>query len=48
MVRHPRKGQNLLMAGADLLKAPTGTAVAQWSEAGQGILDAKEGKGMWV
>ncbi len=27
---------------------PTGTAVAQRSEAGQGILGAKEGKGMWV
>ncbi len=26
----------------------TGTAVAQRSEAGQGILGAKEGKGMWV
>jgi hypothetical protein len=32
------------MAGADLLDAPTGTAVAQRSEAGQGILGAKEGK----
>jgi hypothetical protein len=48
MVRHPSTGQNLLMAGADLLDAPTGTAVAQRSEAGQGILGAKEGKGMWV
>ena len=48
MVRHPSTGQNLLMAGADLLKAPTGTAVAQLSEAGLGILGAKEGKGMWV
>jgi hypothetical protein len=27
---------------------PTGTAVAQRSETGQGILGAKEGKGMWV
>ena len=36
------------MAGADLLEAPTGTAVAQRSEAGQGILGVKEGKGMWV
>ena len=36
------------MAGADLLDAPTGTAVAQRSETGQGILGAKEGKGMWV
>ena len=36
------------MAGADLLDAPTGTAVAQRLEAGQGILGAKEGKGMWV
>jgi hypothetical protein len=33
------------MAGADLLTAPTGTAVAQRSEAGQGILGAKGGKG---
>ncbi len=48
MVLHPSTGQNLLMAGADLLDAPTGTAVAQRSEAGQGILGAKEGKGMWV
>ena len=48
MVRHPRKGQNLLMAGADLLNATTGTAVSQRSEAGQGILGGKEGKGMWV
>ena len=48
MVRHPSTGQNLLMAGADLLDAPTGTAVAQRSETGQGILGAKEGKGMWV
>ena len=46
MVRHPSTGQNLLMAGADLLDAPTGTAVAQRSEAGQGILGAKEAKGM--
>ena len=36
------------MAGADLLKAPTGTAVAQQSETGLGILGAEEGKGMWV
>ena len=36
------------MAGADLLDAPTGTAVAQRSETGQGILGTKEGKGMWV
>ncbi len=36
------------MAGADLLDPPTGTAVAQRSETGQGILGAKEGKGMWV
>ncbi len=48
MVRHPRKGQNLLMSWADLLDAPTGTAVTQRSETGQGILGAKEGKGMWV
>ena len=45
MVRHPSTGHNLLMAGADLLKAPTGTAVAQLSEAGLGILGAKKGKG---
>ena len=46
---HPSEvGQNLLMAGADLLDAPTGTAVAQRSETGQGILGATEGKGMWV
>ena len=48
MVRHPSTGQNLLMTGADLLESPTGTVVAQRSEAGQGILGAKEGKGMWV
>jgi hypothetical protein len=48
MVRHPSTGQNLLMAGADLLKTPTGTAVAQQSETGLGILGAEEGKGMWV
>jgi hypothetical protein len=36
------------VAGADLLDVPTGTVVAQRSEEGQGILDAKEGKGMWV
>ena len=48
MVRHPSTGQNLLMAGDDLLDAPTGTAVATWSETGQGILGTKEGKGMWV
>ena len=36
------------MAGADLLKTPTGTAVAQLSEAGLGMLGAKEGKGMCV
>jgi hypothetical protein len=48
MVRHPSTGQNLLMAGADRLDAPTGTAVAQRSEAGQGILGAKECKVMWV
>jgi hypothetical protein len=47
-LQDPRKGQNLLMAGDDLLNATTGTAVAQRSEAGQGILGAKEGKGMWV
>jgi hypothetical protein len=48
MVRHPTTGQNLLMTGADLLDTPTGTEVAQRSEAGQGILGDKEGKGMWV
>jgi hypothetical protein len=48
MVRHPSTGQNLLMAGADLLKTPTGTAVVQQSETGLGILGAEEGKGMWV
>jgi hypothetical protein len=48
MVRHPSTGQNLLMAGDDLFDSPTGTSVAQRSEAGQGILGAKEGKGMWV
>ena len=48
MVRHPITGQNMLMTGDDLLDAPTGTAVAQRSETGQGILGAKEGKGMWV
>ena len=41
---HPSTGQNLLMAGDDLLDAPTGTAVATWSETGQGILGTKEGK----
>jgi hypothetical protein len=48
MVRHPSTGQNLLMAGAYLLKTPTGTAEAQQSETGLGILGAEEGKGMWV
>jgi len=47
MVRHPNTGQNLLMAGADLLDAPTDTAVSQRSEGGQGIMCAKEGIGMW-
>ena len=47
MVLHPRKGI-LLMSGTDLLGAPTGTVVGQRSEAGQGILGDKEGKGMWV
>ena len=47
MVRHPRHGMNLLMAGADLLNGGTGTpAVSQRSESGQGILGAKEGRGM--
>ena len=38
------------MAGADLLNGGTGTAVSQLSEAGQGIMCAKEGIGkydMW-
>ena len=38
------------MAGADLLNGGTGTAVSQQSEAGQGIMCAKEGIGkcdMW-
>ena len=48
MVLHPITGQNLLMVGADLLDTPTGTAVVQRSEGGQGILGPKEGKGMWV
>ena len=50
-VRHPSTGLNLLMAGADLLDGGTCTpAVSQRSEAGQGILCAKEGIGkyhMW-
>jgi hypothetical protein len=44
----PSTGQNLLVAGADLLDAPTGTVVVQRSEEGQGILGGEEGKGMWV
>jgi hypothetical protein len=48
MVHHPSTGQNLLMTGTDLLDTPTGTTVAQRSDTGQGILGAKEGKGMWV
>ncbi len=49
MVRHSSTGQNLLMAGADRLNGGTGTpAVSQQSESGQGILGAKEGRGMWV
>jgi hypothetical protein len=36
------------MSEDDLLNVPTGTAVATWSETGQGILGSKEGKGMWV
>ena len=43
---HLRVGQNLLMAGADL-SGGTGTpAVSQRSESGQGILGAKEGRGI--
>jgi hypothetical protein len=41
-------GRVLLMVGVDLLDAPTGTVVGQRSEAGQGILGANEGKGMWL
>jgi len=49
MVRHPSPGQNLLMAGADRLNGGTDTpAISQQSEAGQVILGAKEGRGMWV
>jgi hypothetical protein len=48
MVMSVGVGRVLLMAGADLLNAQTGTVVAQRSEAGQGILGPKEGKGMWV
>ena len=51
IVRHPSTGLNLQMAGADLLDGGTGTpAVSQRSEAGYGILSAKEGIGkydMW-
>ena len=36
------------MAGTDLLDGGTGTpAVSRWSESGQGILGAKEGRGVW-
>ena len=43
---HPRAGQNLLMAGPDRLGGRTGTSVvSQRSEAGQGILVAKSGRG---
>ena len=49
MVRHPSTGWNLLMAGADRLDGDTDTAVvSQRSESGQGILGAKEGRGMLV
>jgi hypothetical protein len=49
MVHHPRTGQNLLMTRADRLNGGTGTPpVSQWSESGEGILGAKEGRGMWV
>jgi hypothetical protein len=44
----PEEGTEPVDDRVDLLNAPTGTAVAQRSEAGQGILGAKEGKGMWV
>jgi hypothetical protein len=50
MVRHPCTGQNLLMAGVDLLKGGTDTAESQLSEAEQRIMCAKEGIGkydMW-
>ena len=48
IVRIVDVGRVLLMAGTDLLDTPTDTVVAQRSETGQGILGAKEGKGMWV
>jgi hypothetical protein len=48
MVRYPITEQNLMMTGDDLLDTPTGTVVTQRSEAGQGLLGVKEGKGMWV
>jgi hypothetical protein len=49
MVHHPRMGQNLLMTGGDRLNGGTGTPpVSQRSESGEGILGAKEGRGMWV
>ena len=49
MVRHPSTGWNLLMAGVDRLDGGTGTpVVSQRSESGQGILGAKEGRGMWL
>jgi hypothetical protein len=49
MVRHPNSGQNLVMTGTDRLNGGTDTPViSQRSEAGQVILDAKAGRGMWV
>ncbi len=37
------------MPGADLLNGGTGTpVVSQRLESGQGILGAKEGRGMWL
>jgi hypothetical protein len=38
-----------MMGGTDRLNGGTGTtSVSQRSESGQGILDVKEGRGMWV
>ena len=49
MVHHPSTGWNLLMTGSDLLNGDTDKpAVLQRSESGQGILGAKESRGMWL
>ena len=49
MVRYPNTGWNLVMTGTDRLDGGTGTSVvSQRSESGQGILSAKEGRGMWL